>query len=61
MPLFEMAEVLLEYEGPQIVTAALVDADTRGSRKLYIGVAADDQEDLVIWILAPVKILNLGP
>lgn len=44
---FHVDEILVEYNGPQIVTA-------RGPRGRYIGVAADEDERAVRWIFAPI-------
>ncbi|HSN98041.1 MAG TPA: hypothetical protein VLS89_07070 [Candidatus Nanopelagicales bacterium] len=42
-----LEQVLVEYDGPQIVTA-------RGPRGLYFGLAADEDDLAVRWIYAPI-------
>lgn len=56
LPRFSVQHVLVEYDGPQIVTAVLADTDSGepGSGGLYLGVASDDDEKLVRWILGPI-------
>lgn len=47
VPQLLIDRVLVEYNGPQIVTA-------RDPRGLYLGVAADEDERAVRWIFAPI-------
>lgn len=56
LPLFRVEDVLVEYEGPQIVTAVVQELDASEPHPLYLGVASDDDRDgmLVRWILAPI-------
>jgi len=56
LPLFRVEDVLVEYQGPQIVTAVVQGRDASEPYPLYLGVASDDVDDgaLVRWILAPI-------
>jgi hypothetical protein len=45
-PSFELDQVLVEYDGPQIVTL-------RGAGGLYLGIASDESDAFVRWIYAP--------
>lgn len=49
----EVSHVLVEFEGPQITLAA--DA----SRTRYLGLAAEDRDEFVRWIYAPVSMLEI--
>lgn len=55
-PRFSTQQVLVEYGGPQIVTAVLADANALmpGSCGLYLGVASDEEDELVRWVLGPI-------
>ncbi|UQA55249.1 hypothetical protein [Polyangium aurulentum] len=45
-PPFELDQVLVEYDGPQIVTLRGVDG-------LHLGIASDEDDAYVRWIYAP--------
>ncbi len=45
---YEIEHILVEYEGPQLVTL-------RGPDGLYIGVASDEENTFVRWIYAPIS------
>lgn len=49
---FDTTDVLAEYDGPQIVLA-------RGPGGRFLGVAADEDDDAVRWIYAPVTMTEL--
>lgn len=51
-PPFELDQVLVEYDGPQIVTL-------RGADGLYLGIASDEDDAFVRWIYAPLAVTEL--
>jgi hypothetical protein len=56
LPRCRVQDVLVEYDGPQIVTAVVQESHFLEPHPLYLGVASDDGEGgaLVRWILAPI-------
>jgi hypothetical protein len=52
-PAFHLDKVLLEHDGPQMVTVR------DGTGQLFLGVAADDSDQAIRWIYAPISKLEL--